>query len=180
MNLSHIHHVLTEAKKITNHSEYVIIGSLTALGLKVPPPDEMVRSIDVDLYPKDDPARAGEVAAIIGQGSAFEDKYGYYVDAASPDLPTLPDGWENRFVVHDFGDVRALFLELNDAAISKYARGEIRDRIWIQGGLKAGLLSMPTIEYRLRETSFLDDMEEKSVKQRISEDKESLNLDLKT
>ena len=57
MNLSHIHHVLTEAKKITNHTDYVIIGSLTALGLEVPPPDEMVRSIDVDMYPKDDPAR---------------------------------------------------------------------------------------------------------------------------
>ena len=171
MNLSHIHHVLTEAKKITNHTDYVIIGSLTALGLQTPPPDEMVRSIDVDLYPKDDPARAGEIAAIIGQGSAFEDEYGYYVDAASPDLPTLPDGWESRFVIYDFGDVRALFLELNDAAISKYARGEIRDRIWIQEGLKAGLLSMPTIEYRLRETAFLDEMEEKSVKQRIAEDK---------
>ena len=177
MNLSHIHHVLTEAKKITNHTDYVIIGSLTALGLDVPPPDEMVRSIDVDMYPKDDPARAGEIAAIIGQGSAFEDEYGYYVDAASPDLPTLPDGWEDLFVVHDFGDVRALFLELNDAAISKYARGEIRDCIWIQEGLKAKLLSMPTIRYRLRETDFLDKLEEKSVKQRIAEDCQLLGLE---
>ena len=177
MNLGHIHHVLTEAKKITNHTDYVIIGSLTALGLDVLPPDEMVRSIDVDMYPKDDPARAGEIAAIIGQGSAFEDEYGYYVDAASPDLPTLPDDWENRFVVHDFGDVRALFLELNDAAISKYARGEIRDRIWIQEGLKAKLLSMPIIEYRLRQTAFLDELEEASVKQRIAEDRQILNLE---
>ena len=177
MNLSHIHHVLTEAKKITNHTDFVIIGSLTALGINVSPPDEMVRSIDVDLYPKDDPSRAGEIAALIGQGSAFEDEYGYYVDAASPDLPTLPDGWEDRFVIHDFGNVRALFLELNDAAISKYARGEIRDRIWIKEGLKAGLLSMPTIEYRLRDTAFLDDFEEKAVKHRVREDKESLNFD---
>jgi len=177
LNLSHIHHVLTEAKKITNHTDFVIIGSLTALGINVSPPDEMVRSIDVDLYPKDDPSRAGEIAALIGQGSAFEDEYGYYVDAASPDLPTLPDGWEDRFVIHDFGNVRALFLELNDAAISKYARGEIRDRIWIKEGLKAGLLSMPTIEYRLRDTAFLDDFEEKAVKQRVLEDKESLNFD---
>lgn len=177
MNLTHIHHVLTEAKKITNHTDYVIIGSLTALGFDVLPPDEMVRSIDVDMYPKDDPARAGEIAAIIGQGSAFEDEYGYYVDAASPDLPTLPDGWEDRFVVHDFGDVRALFLELNDAAISKYARGEIRDRIWIQEGLKAKLLSMLTIEYRLRQTAFLDELEETSVKRRIAEDRQFLDLE---
>ncbi|MDH6422024.1 hypothetical protein M2131_001965 [Polynucleobacter sphagniphilus] len=95
-------------------------------------------------------------------------------------MPTLPDGWEDRFVIHDFGDVRALFLELNDAAISKYARGEIRDRVWIQEGLKAKLLSMPTIDYRLRETAFLDEMEEKSVKQRIFEDKKLLNLDQET
>jgi len=94
------------------------------------------------------PAQVRSLRLLVG--SAFEDEYGYYVDAASPDLPTLPDGWEDRFVVHDFGDVRALFLELNDAAISKYARGEMRDRIWIQEGLKAKLLSMPTIEYRLR------------------------------
>ena len=131
----------------------------------------------MDLYPKDDPARAGEIAAIIGQGSAFEDEYGYYVDAVSPDLPTLPDNWEERFVVHDFGDVRALFLELNDAAISKYARGEIRDRIWIQEGLKACLLSMPTIEYRLRTTGFLDELEARSVKQRVAEDKALLGLE---
>jgi hypothetical protein len=66
LNLTHIYHVLTEAKKITSHTDYVIIGSLTALGLDVLPPDEMVRSIDVDMYPKDDPASAGEIAAIIG------------------------------------------------------------------------------------------------------------------
>jgi hypothetical protein len=35
---------------------------------------------------------------------------------------------------------------------------------------------MPTIEYRLRETAFLDEMEEKSVKQRIAEDKALLKL----
>ena len=71
MNLSHIHHALTEAKKIANYADYVIIGSLTALGLKVDPPDEMVRSIDVDMYPKDYQGRAGEIAALIGQGKSI-------------------------------------------------------------------------------------------------------------
>jgi hypothetical protein len=36
---------------------------------------------------------------------------------------------------------------------------------------------MPTIEYRLRQTAFLDEFEENSVKQRINEDKSSLKLD---
>ena len=77
MNLEHIHHVLSEAKKITNHSDYVIIGSLSALGLGFLPPEGMVSSIDVDLYPKNDPGRADEIALVLGQGSAFEDAYGF-------------------------------------------------------------------------------------------------------
>jgi hypothetical protein len=171
LNLEHIHHVLSEAKKITNHSDYVIIGSLSALGLGFLPPEGMVSSIDVDLYPKNDPGRADEIALVLGQGSAFEDAYGYYVDAVSPHLPTLPDGWEDRLVIHDFGDVRALFLDLNDAAISKYARGEPRDRLWIQEGLKAKVLSITIIESRLAQTLFLDEHETHLVKNRVAEDK---------
>ena len=65
----------------------------------------------------------------------------------------MPEGWEQRLikVAFDTG-VTAWFLEPNDAAISKYARSEPRDREWIRAGLKINLLSLPTIEYRLRET----------------------------
>ena len=153
MNRNDIAHLLTEAMRLTQHRDYVIIGSLSVLGALANPPVAMTGSIDVDLYPKNDPGRIAEIAQSLGLGSAFEREYGYYADAVSPMLPTLPEGWEQRLikVAFDTG-VTAWFLEPNDAAISKYARSEPRDREWIRAGLKINLLSLPTIEYRLRET----------------------------
>ena len=66
--------------------------------------------------------------------------------------------------------VTAWFLEPNDAAISKYVRSEARDREWIRAGLQAGILSLPRIEYRLRET-VMETSERQQAKNSIAEDK---------
>lgn len=153
MNRSDIARLLTEAKEVTNHTDYVIIGSLSILGASVEPPLLMTSSTDVDLYPKNDPGRASEVMAALGEHSPFGVEHGYFADAVSPFLPTLPEAWEDRLVKISFENgINAWFLEPNDAAISKYVRSEDRDREWIREGLSAGILSLPTIEYRLRET----------------------------
>lgn len=132
----------------------------------------MTGSIDVDLYPKDDPGRASEVAKALGLGSSFEQEFGYYADAVSPALPTLPEDWESRLIPIAFASgVTAWFLDPNDAAISKYARCEPRDREWIRAGLAAGIMSMPSIEYRLRDTSMETD-ERARAKRAIAEDRE--------
>ena len=56
-------------------------------------------------------------------------------------------------------------LDPNDAAVSKYARGEPRDREWIRAGLGAALLSAPIIESRFRQTDFFDaDEHERAIK----------------
>lgn len=153
MNHQDIDRLLIEARRVTKHPDYVIIGSLSILGASAEPPASMTYSIDVDLYPKNDPGRACEVATALGLGSEFECLFGYYADAVSPMLPTLPEGWQDRLVKVEYpSGVNAWFLEANDAAISKYVRSEPRDLAWIIAGLEAGLLSMPTIEYRMRET----------------------------
>ena len=101
----------------------------------------MTGSIDIDLYPKSDPGTASEIAKALGLGSEFERIYGYYADAVSPMLPTLPQGWEHRLIKVEFDSgVSAWFLEPNDAAISKYVRSEPRDREWVRAGLEAIIL----------------------------------------
>lgn len=170
MNRNDIAHLLAEAMRLTQHRDYVIIGSLSILGALANPPAAMTGSIDVDLYPKNDPGRITEIAQMLGLGSAFEREYGYYADVASPMLPTLPEGWEQRLIQVAFdAGVTAWFLEPNDAAISKYARSEPRDREWIRAGLKINLLSLPTIEYRLRET-IMETEERQRTSLAISED----------
>ena len=66
--------------------------------------------------------------------------------------------------------VTAYFLDPNDAAVSKYARGEPRDREWIRAGLAEAILSAPVIASRFRQTTFLDEMETQAAKQRLAAD----------
>ncbi|MSQ50443.1 MAG: hypothetical protein EXR28_01010 [Betaproteobacteria bacterium] len=135
-------------------------------------PARMLMSIDVDCYTRRDPGRVFELQHALGEGSAFETANGYFLDPVSPQLPTLPAQWEFRLIrVPLKNGVTVFFLDPNDAAISKYARGEPRDREWIQAGFAAGLLSKPTIESRLGETVFLYDEERERARRAFAEDK---------
>jgi len=173
MDLKDLELLLTEASRRTRHTEFVIVGSLSILGVlgsrAVPP--RMLLSIDVDCFTPNDPERIFDLNESLGAGSAFEQAHGYYLDPVSPQLPTLPANWEFRFVKLSFaGGITASFLDPNDAAVSKYARGEPRDREWIRAGLKAGLLSSTVIESRFRDTVFLDDDEDRRARRMLAED----------
>lgn len=177
MDLSHLQALFSEAKRLTNHSEYVVIGSLSILGIVQGDdvPAQMLMSIDVDCYTKADPGRIYELGEALGAGSAFEAANGYYLDPVSPDLPVLPDHWEPRLVrVGLEGGIVVFFLEPNDAAVSKYARGDPRDRAWIRAGLEAGILSVPVIESRFRQTPFLDAAERDRAYKGLAEDRAAI------
>ena len=175
MKRDDVERLLNAARGILQHHEYVIIGSLSVLGTSDSPPDTMIGSIDLDFYPRGDPDRAGEVQAMLGQGSEFERKYGYYADPVSPMLPTLPDGWEARLVPIVFASgVTAFFLDANDAAVSKYVRSEARDKRWIRAGLETGILSLAVIEYRLREETATEPGEGEKARAAIAADREWL------
>ena len=140
-----------------------------------PLPERMTMSNDVDAYPKTDPGRAFDLEKDLDQGSPFDLENGFYFDPVSPDLPTLPEGWESRlFRINLPGPLTLYFLDPNDAAVSKYARAEPRDREWLQAGLGAGVLSPAIIEYRMRETTFIDADEETRAKAAFAEDRTRL------
>lgn len=164
MDLLQIQLALDQAKKISNHHEFVIIGSLSVLGCSgIKPPTNMSMSIDIDFYPLRDPGRASQIADILGQGSDFDINNGFYLDAVSPALPTLPEGWESRMPIIELGELKVSFLDVNDAAISKYARGQVHDLRWIEAGYEANILDSEIIAARLRfSTEFLDDAEKQA------------------
>jgi hypothetical protein len=135
----------------------------------------MVVSIDVDTYMRADPGRTGDLSEALGQGSDFENEFGYYLDPVSPNLPSFPQGWQDRFIEIDFGDVRAYFVEPNDVAVSKYMRGEERDMRWLRAGLKVGLLDIDVIERRIGSAPALDG-ELPAARKRIAMHRKSLKL----
>ncbi len=178
MELADLASLFEEARRRTDHTEFVVVGSLSALGVLDPGavPPRMLMSIDVDCFTRHDPSRIFELSAALGQGSEFEAAHGFYLDPVSPDLPTLPENWRPRLVrVPLPNGVIVFFLDPNDAAVSKYARGEPRDREWIQAGLKAGVLNAGVIASRFRETTFLDNDERDRALAALAQDQERDN-----
>jgi hypothetical protein len=173
LKLDDVDRVLSAIRDVSGLHEFVVVGSLSALGIlgdKLPP--RMTMSMEVDAYPERDPDRAPEFSEKFGENSTFHQTHGYYFDAVSPDLPTLPLGWQQRMTQQTLpSGVRVKYLDPNDCAISKYARSEPKDIEWIRAGIQAGLLSLPTIEYRMRETRFFDTEEQNKAKSSLVKDK---------
>ncbi|HEY8233808.1 MAG: DUF6036 family nucleotidyltransferase [Vicinamibacterales bacterium] len=164
--------LFARARELCGETDYVVLGSLAVLGIAVDVPPRMAASLDVDAYTKSDPERIFDLSEALGQGSAFEAEHGYYLDPISPRVATLPSGWEERLTRIGLGpELAAWFLEPNDAAVSKYARMEPRDREWIRPGLRAGVLSIAILEARFAETPFLDQEESRRARKAFDEDR---------
>lgn len=150
MRREDIQRALEAARAVSHHSEFVVAGSLSVLGLLNTPPREMSMSIDIDFYPLRDPKAAAKVSEFLGENSEFHERNGYYLDPISPELPVLPDGWKDRLVKVAMGKATAYFLDVNDTAVSKYARSADNDLRWLEAGYEAGLLNIEVIEARVR------------------------------
>lgn len=162
MNAGALFDLLTAAKAECGHSDYVVVGSVSVLGMSevCAIPAGMTVSIDADCYTLADPPRVFDLQANLGEGSAYHRLHGIYLDPVSPKLPTLPDGWQQRLIRIARVGVTAHFLEPNDAAVSKLARAEPRDLRWVRAGIEAGLVSVPMLTLRMRTTDFLDAAEQ--------------------
>jgi hypothetical protein len=174
VDLANLQALFDEAKRLTNHTEFVVIGSLSILGVvgNAKIPARMLMSIDVDCYTRRDPARIFELRQALGEASAFQAQHGYYLDPVAPTVATLPDGWEARLLsVNLDRDIVVQFLDPNDAAVSKYARNEPRDREWIRAGLSAGLLNIQIIASRFQQTDFESEAERAGAHAALEQDR---------
>ena len=158
-----------EAHRITGHKDYVVVDSLSILGIQDEDglPAEMSMSNDIDAYTKADPDRIYDVNVALGEGSEFHRNNGYYLNPVSPILPALPDGWPNRMTSLTRGNVTVWFLDPDDAAMSKYVRSQPNDLRWIRAGILCGFVSLPKIKHRLASTTFLDGDEESRVRKQL-------------
>lgn len=177
MNLNALFALLAEAKKLCGHKDYVVIGSLSVLGMSevAAIPADMTLSIDADCYTQADPGRALDLQAALGEGSPWHVAHGIYLDPVNPHLPTLPDQWQGRLIPLARGGVVAHFLEPHDAAVSKLARGEPRDLRWVLAGARANILALPTVALRMQTTPFLDDAEQRAAQALLDKLRQTLH-----
>jgi hypothetical protein len=150
MRREQIRHALEEAAKLGPHTEFVVAGSLSVLGLREVPPDLMSMSIDIDFFPLRDPTHVQEITTEVGEDSAFHEANGYFLDPISRNILVLPPGWMDRLVLHEYGHLHVYFLDVNDTAISKYVRSAENDFRWIDAGFEAGILDLDKIDGRAK------------------------------
>jgi len=169
---AHLFFLFEQARQLIGHQDYVVVGSLAILGTQDEHelPTDMAMSVDIDCYTLADPGRIFDAQGPLGEGSVFHQTHGYYLDAVSPCLPSLPDGWEGRMSRIEQDGLRIWFLDPDDTAISKYARCQPNDLRWIRAGLQSGLISLPRVRARMSSTLYLDKEEALRVKAQVETD----------
>jgi hypothetical protein len=133
----------------------VIIGSQAIHGEIVDPPDELLQSMEVDMYPLADPDRADDIDGALGDGSWFEYTNGYFAHGVGPTTAKAPTGWMERLVRVDVEPLVpgrkpvAYCMERHDMILAKLVRGEQRDVDYARVAVRAGLVNAAVLQTRI-------------------------------
>jgi hypothetical protein len=91
-------HVVAAAANVADADDLVVVGSQAILGAYPDAPDALLRSLEADIYPMHEPAKADMIDGALGDGSPFQRTYGYYAHGVGPETAKAPAGWEQRLV----------------------------------------------------------------------------------
>jgi hypothetical protein len=153
MKRHELEHVIRAAADITG-DEIVVVGSQAVLGQFPDAPEELLVSLEADVYPRSDPSRADEIDGAIGDGSAFHETYGYYAHGVGPETPIAPAGWEDRLIpvpvaLRGGGTSMGWCLEVHDLMLSKLAAGREHDLEFVRAALGARLVEPQQLHSRI-------------------------------
>lgn len=147
MNRAEFEHVVKAAANVVK-GDVVVIGSQSILAQFPDAPAELLMSMELDVYPRDEPDRAGEIDGALGDGSRFHETYHYYAHGVGPETPIAPAGWERRLVpielpTHDRaqGVVTAWCMDAHDLVLAKLAAGRAHDIEFAEVAIRAGLVA---------------------------------------
>ena len=156
-----------------NTDKVFIIGSQSILLAWPEAPPLMRTSPEIDAYPEnardweneerkkhpdESPEASEQINALFGNGSQFHRTHGFYIDGVDQPTARLPDGWEARAVSRHvrFGRrvVTAIAPCPDDLIVSKLARLDDKDRVFIEAYYSERPLDVTLIEKRIDQTHF--------------------------
>ncbi len=150
-----LEHIIRAAATIADDDELIIVGSQAVLAQFPDAPEDMLRSDEADVYPKNNPERWELIDGAIGELSLFHDTFGYYAQGVEEGVATLPSGWKDRLVALSSPATRGATgycLELHDLLISKYVANREKDRRYCGAAARSGLAKRNVLEERLAAT----------------------------
>ncbi len=148
MNRAEFEHVLRAAADIVD-DELVVIGSQSVLAQYPNAPESLLKSAEVDLFPRNHLDRADAIDGNIGDGSRFHETFDYYAHSVDPETPTAPAGWEERRVLVELPalnpkhrTVRAWCMEVHDLVLAKLAAGRPHDYDFVDEAIRCVLVDV--------------------------------------
>lgn len=155
---------LRVAGSVAGELEFFLIGSQAVHAYCKRTPTEVLISQECDIYPKNRPEIANLLHTEVGPESRFARTNGIYADVVTPELATLPTGWENRLKRLRAGRVTAWCLEANDLVVSKLAAGRLKDLEFVGALLQMRLADAQVVRRRI---SKIPISERRSVRARL-------------
>ncbi len=149
MKRSELRTALRAAARVTRESEFTLIGSQTIHAHCRRPPAEVLLSQECDLYPRRHAETADLLNTKLGRDSAFARRHGFYVDVVTPEIASLPEGWEARLKPLRAGRVTAFCLEVHDLMASKLVAGRLKDLELVGALLKLRIGKAPVLRRRI-------------------------------
>lgn len=149
MRRADLEHIIRAAGVIAEVDDLVIVGSQALLGRHPDAPPDLLRSIEADIFPRDEPGKADLIDGSIGEGSPFHEQFGYYAHGVGPETACLPANWESRLVpVHNVNTrgVTGWCLHPADLLVSKLLAGRQKDLAFVAGLLRHRLVRVDEVE----------------------------------
>lgn len=163
MQRQQLEHIIRAATGITGATEFVIIGSQAVLGQFPHAPDELLVSIEADVFSLRATADSDLIDGSIGEGSPFHQTFGYYAHGVGVDTAVVPEGWRERLIPvrnENTGGGTGFCLEVHDLAASKLVAARQKDLAFVASLLRHRLANAETIRARIEKISLAVDQRE--------------------
>jgi hypothetical protein len=169
MTRADLEHIIRAAGTIADVEDLIVIGSQAVLGEFPDAPPELLISNEADLFPRFDPDRSDLIDSTIGEGSPFQNAFGYYAHGVGESTAILPEGWRERLKLvagENTRFIRGWCLEVHDLAIAKYLAGQGKDLEFTEALVRHGMVDRDTLHARLGSTG-VESVIRELVKKRI-------------
>jgi hypothetical protein len=171
VNRAEFEHIVRAAADVVD-DDVVVIGSQAILAQHPDAPPELLRSAELDVFPRTKLEAADDIDGALGDGSPFYETFGYYAHRVGPETLTAPAGWENRLIRVELpkrqrkrGTVVAWCIEKHDLVLAKLAAGREHDREFVKAAIASGLVDT---EQLLLGVDLLPESDRDVVRERLS------------
>ena len=163
---------LKKCAESTGDREFVVVGSISILGIMPNTPSLLCISDDVDVFPRygESGGKNELISTLYGEGSDFAEDNGFYIEGVGRwTMMTALDGWEERMIpIETEEGALGWCIAPIDLAFVKIEAGREKDIKYVGELFRSGILQIDEMRESIRSLS--------SSMERIDELEKNLNL----